>query len=212
MQLSGIQHFVFCRRQWALITIEQEWRDNALTAEGNILHDQVDDPYYTESRNGVITARAVPVASYKLGLTGICDVVLFFPSDSGNHLPNRNGLFQPTPIEYKRGRPKDDDCDRAQLCAQAICLEEMLCVEIKKGFIFYGQTRRRTPVMFDKELRQLVADISREMHGYFSRGYTPRVKISKACKSCSLKDICLPELQSKSIPASAYIQQEIESM
>ena len=210
LPLSGIQHFLFCRRQWALIHVERQWQENALTAEGRIMHKRADDPFFTETRNGVITARAVPVASYRLGLVGVCDVVEFTESSEGVNLPGRAGRYVPAPVEYKRGKEKRDHSDEAQLCAQAICLEEMLAVTIPQGFLYYGETRHRVAVDLTAELRTLVRDVVDEMHSYFSRGYTPRVKPSKACRSCSLADICLPELQDKVIAASKYIKQQLE--
>ena len=212
LPLSALQHLLFCERQWALIHIEQQWKENALTAEGRIMHQRADDPFFTETRNGVITARSVPVASYRLGLSGICDVVEFTASPEGVKLPGRDGLYLAAPVEYKRGREKRDPCDEAQLCAQAICLEEMLAVTIPRGYLYYGETRHRVAVDLTAELRGLVRDMSEEMHTYFSRGYTPRVKTSKACRSCSLADICLPVLQEKVMPASKYIKQQVESL
>ena len=211
LPLSGIQHFLFCRRQWALIHIEQQWKENALTAEGRIMHKRVDDPFFTETRKGIITARSVPVASYKLGLSGVCDVVEFTASPDGVKLPNREGLYLPAPIEYKRGKEKHDHSDETQLCAQAMCLEEMLSTNLPRGFLFYGETRHRVEIPFTAELRALVKDMSDEMHNYFSRGHTPKVKTSKACRSCSLADICLPVLQEKVIAASKYIRLQIEN-
>lgn len=222
LPLSGIQHFLFCRRQWALIHVEMQWKENALTAEGRIMHKRVDDPFFTETRNGVVTARSVPIASYRLGLSGVCDVVeftLLHPSPKigrgdggeGVKLPNRDGLYLAAPVEYKRGKPKRDPVDEAQLCAQAMCLEEMLSVTIPRGFLYYGETRHREEVELTTVLRTLVQEMSAEMHNYFSRGYTPKVKTSKACRSCSLADICLPKLQEKSMPASKYIKQAIEA-
>ncbi|GJQ53032.1 MAG: CRISPR-associated protein Cas4 [Anaerolineaceae bacterium] len=229
LPLSGIQHFLFCRRQWALIHIEQQWKENALTAEGRIMHQRVDDPFFTETRNGVVTARSVPVASYRLGLSGVCDVVEFTPSpvppsaetpspagrgqgegERGVKLPNREGLYLPVPVEYKRGKPKREPVDEAQLCAQALCLEEMLSTDIPRGYLFYGETRHREEIEFTSELRTLVRDMSAEMHNYFSRGYTPKVKMHKGCRSCSLADICLPVLNEKVVPASRYIKQNVE--
>ncbi|MCC7130144.1 MAG: CRISPR-associated protein Cas4 [Anaerolineae bacterium] len=212
LPLSGIQHFLFCRRQWALIHIEQQWKDNALTAEGRIMHNRADDPFFTETRNGVITTRSVPVVSYRLGLSGICDVVEFVTSPDGVKLPNRKGLYLPIPVEYKRGKPKRDPVDEAQVCAQAICLEEMLSTDIPRGYLFYGQTRHREEVELTSQLRTLVQEMSAEMHNYFRKGYTPRVKTSKACRSCSLVDICLPVLNEKAIAASKYIEQQIENI
>jgi CRISPR-associated exonuclease Cas4 len=212
LPLSGIQHFVFCRRQWALIHVERQWQENVLTVEGKLLHKRADDPFFSETRKGIITARSVPIASYRLGLAGVCDVVEFTESPEGVQLPGREGLFSPAPVEYKRGHEKRDPCDEAQLCAQAICLEEMLSVAIPAGYLYYGETRHRVEVELTAELRELVRDMSEEMHAYFQRGYTPRVKTSKACRSCSLADICLPVLQEKVIPASKYIRQQIEGL
>lgn len=218
LPLSGIQHFLFCRRQWALIHIEQQWKENALTAEGRIMHKRADDPFFTETRNGVVTARSVPVASYRLGLSGVCDVVEFVPSPpaplpqgEGCKLPNREGLYLPTPVEYKRGKEKRDHSDEAQLCAQAMCLEEMLSTNIPHGYLYYGKTRHRVEIEFTAELRRLVEDMAAEMHNYFSRGYTPRVKPFKGCRSCSLADVCLPVLQEKVMAASKYIKQQVEN-
>lgn len=211
LPLSGMQHFIFCRRQWALIHIEQQWKENVLTVEGKIMHTRVDDPFFNETRNGVIISRSVPVASYRLGLSGICDLVEFTPSKEGVKLAGRAGLYQPAPVEYKRGKEKHDHCDEAQLCAQAICLEEMLCTTIASGFLFYGQTRQRIEVSFSPQLRRQVEDSAAEMHHYISRGHTPKVKPSKACRSCSLLDICLPVLQEEVMPASKYIRQKLES-
>ena len=209
--LSGLQHFQFCRRQWALIHIENQWSENILTVEGKILHKRVDDPFLSETREGVIIARSMPIASRHLGLVGACDIVEFIPSQDGITLHGRKGSFNPVPIEYKRGSPKHDDCDNVQLCAQAICLEEMLSVKIPKGYFYYGENRRRHEVTFNDELRLKVESITKEMHKYFSSGYTPKVKTSKVCKSCSLSDICLPVLQEKTQSAKKYIELQIDS-
>jgi len=221
LPLSGLQHFLFCRRQWALIHVEQQWQENVLTTEGKLLHKRVDNPFFTETRQGVITARAVPVASYRLGLSGKCDVIEFTPSPrpspqtgegcEGVKLPGREGLYLPAPVEYKRGHEKRDPVDEVQLCAQALCLEEMLAVNIPQGWLYYGETRRRVAVELTGELRDLVRQMSAEMHAYFSRGYTPRVKTSKACKSCSLAEICLPVLQENVVAASKYIQMQVKN-
>jgi CRISPR-associated exonuclease Cas4 len=211
LPLSGIQHFLFCRRQWALIYVERQWRDNVLTVEGKYLHSRADDPFFSEVREGVIIARAVPIASHQLGLSGICDVVEFVPSTDGVSLPGRIGRYSPVPIEYKHGKEKTNKCDQAQLCAQAMCLEEMLSVSIPAAYLFYAQTRRRVAVELTIDLRNIVSRASQEMHQYFARGDTPQVKPSRACKSCSLQDICLPSLQRRSMSASKYIQLQISS-
>ena len=210
LALSGIQHFIFCRRQWALIHIERQWQENALTAQGRIMHRRADDPFFTEKRGDVIIGRSVPVSSPSLGLSGVCDVVEFTLSSDGVTLPGREGLYQPAPVEYKRGKEKHNRSDEAQLCAQAICLEEMLAVSIPVGYLFYGRTRRRVAIELSADLRDTVRRAASEMHEYYRRGYTPRVKPSLACRSCSLADICLPKLQSKVPLASKYIRQQIE--
>lgn len=210
LPLSGIQHFCFCRRQWALIHVERQWQENVLTVEGKLMHNRADDPFFSEVRSGVIIARSMPVASYRLGLYGICDVVEFAPSQEGVNLPGREGAFQPSPVEYKHGKEKQDKSDEAHLCAQALCLEEMISVDIPVGYLYYGQTRHRVEVELTGELRDFVFRISKEMHSYFNRGHTPKAKLTKACKSCSLKEICLPELDGKVMPASKYIRMHID--
>jgi CRISPR-associated exonuclease Cas4 len=194
-----------------LIHVEQQWKENALTAQGRIMHKRTDQPFLVETRPGKIVSRALPVVSYSLGFTGICDVVEFIHSSDGIRLPGREGLYLPIPVEYKRGKEKKDQSDSAQLCAQAICLEEMLAVQISKGYLFYGQTKHRLEIEFNEELRNLVWNTAQEMHAYFERGYTPHVKKSKACESCSLADLCLPNLSEKTIAASTYIQKQIEN-
>lgn len=210
LPLSGIQHFTFCRRQWALIYIENQWQDNVLTVEGKILHKRVDNPLFSEVREGVIITRAMPVASYRLGLYGVCDVVEFHPAPQGIILPGRSGTYRPVAVEYKRGKEKKNPADEVQLCAQTICLEEMLSTHIPHGYLYYGQIRHRIEIEMTGDLRSLVTKMVEEMHTYFDRGYTPRVKPSKACRSCSLADICLPILQGEPMPASQYIQSQID--
>lgn len=210
LALSGIQHFCFCRRQWALIHIERQWQENVLTVEGKLLHNRADNPFFSEVRKGIIIARSMPVSSYRLGLNGVCDVVEFTLSDDGVNLPGREGKYLPAPVEYKHGSEKYDHSDEAQLCAQAICLEEMLSIQIPTGYLYYGETRHRVEIALTTDLREFVFKMSAEMHQYFQRGYTPQVKPSKACNSCSLADLCLPELQGKVISAKKYIQMQID--
>lgn len=207
LPLSGLQHFLFCRRQWALIHIERQWQDNYFTVDGNILHGRVDDPFFTESRSGVILSRSVPIRSDSLGLSGVCDLVEFTASESGVILPGRSGFYQPNVVEYKRGKPKEGDFDEAQVCAQSICLEEMLSTSITYGWIYYGLTRRRVKVDLTAELRETVVQAASEMNQYFTRRYTPKVRKHKGCRSCSLADICLPELMSPAADSESYINQ-----
>lgn len=208
LQLSGLQHFAFCRRQWALIHIEQQWQDNLRTVEGNILHERAHDETLRERSRDKITMRSLRVSSAALGISGACDVVEFVRSRSGARLTGEDGLWQPYPVEYKRGSSKISDADRLQLCAQAMCLEEMLGCAVPDGALFYGETRRRERVALDEELRQQVRGMLAEMHAYYRRGYTPKVKTGKHCNACSLKELCLPVL-CRTSSARAYIQNRI---
>lgn len=195
--LSGLQHFAFCRRQWALIHIEQQWSENLLTVSGEIMHERCHDERLTEKRRGMLTVRGMRIASSELGISGACDVVEFHSDKNGIELFGREGLWQPFPVEYKRGKPKEHNADELQLCAQAMCLEEMLLCDIPCGALYYGQTARRQNVAFTDELRSTVRSMLNEMHQYFSKGYTPKVKPNKSCRSCSLKELCLPKLYKK---------------
>lgn len=195
--LSGLQHFSFCRRQWALIYLEQLWNDNLRTVEGNLLHEKAHNAGAAEKRGDLLILRDLRIFSATLGISGACDVVEFRADPAGVTLAGRAGLWQPYPVEYKRGHSKETDADRLQLCGQGMCLEEMLCCEIPAGALFYGETRRREEVPFTPELRQTVRSMLEEMHGYAKRGYTPKVKPSKSCNACSLKELCLPALMRK---------------
>lgn len=208
LQLSGIQHFAFCRRQWALIHIEMQWKENLRTVEGQILHENAHNPEMNEKRGNVIVVRAMPVHSRKMGVSGECDVVEFHKSDKGAHINGREGVYMPVPVEYKRGEPKSDNIDILQLAAQALCLEEMFCTDINYGYIYYGETRHRLKVDFDDEIINEVVRLFEEMHLYYRRGYTPKVKISKKCNACSLKDLCVPVLN-KNKSVAEYIDKFI---
>lgn len=192
--LSGIQHFAFCKRQWALIHIEQEWSENVLTVEGNNLHEKADNPFTREKRGDTLYVRALPIHSRQLGISGVCDTVEFLRDDDGVPLNQEEGLYRAKPIEYKRGKPKKHDADILQLVAQVICLEEMLGTTINEGALFYNEVRRRETVMITHDMRQRIQGIIKEMHHYYSKRHTPRVKTGKHCMSCSLRNICLPEL------------------
>lgn len=194
LQLSGLQHFRFCRRQWALIHVENQWSENYFTVDGSLMHQTAHDGSRRESRGDLLIVRAMPVQSASLGVSGQCDVVEFHRDDSGISLQGRQGLWRPYPVEYKRGKPKEHSADELQLCAQALCLEEMLCCSIPEGALFYGEPRRRSPVRFTEELRREVRDCLEEMHRLHTRGYTPKVKPHKGCRACSLREECLPAL------------------
>ena len=194
IMLSGIQHFAYCRRQWALIHIEQQWAENERTVAGNLMHKRAHDAQQTESRGDLLIMRGLHIRSYEMNVTGICDVVEFHRDSNGIELSGRDGKWSVYPVEYKRGEPKLHDADELQLCAQAMCLEEMLLCSIKEGSLYYGETRRRERVVFAPELRQRVQAMFREMHQYIARGHTPSARPDKGCNACSLRELCLPGL------------------
>ena len=209
LMISGIQHFKFCRRQWALIHIEQQWEENVHTVMGELMHKRVHDPYITEKRKEVLVVRALPISSRALGISGECDVVEFHKCEDGIKLHGHRGLYSIYPIEYKKGKPKLTQEDKLQLAAQAMCLEEMFSAEILEGAIFYGETRRRENVEIEETLRDEVRKMFQEMHQYYERKYTPKVKYSKSCNACSLKEICLPKL-GKNISVKEYMDQMLK--
>lgn len=208
LMLSGIQHFDFCKRQWALIHIEQQWEENVRTIEGQYLHRNVDQPFFKEKRGDKYTVRALKVVSHTLKITGVCDVVEFVANELGVFIPKLNGKFQVYPVEYKRGKPKQSEVDILQLTAQAMCLEEMLMCKIDKGYIFYDEIKRRQEINLSDELRRQVKETVKEMQTLFMKKHTPKVKTGNWCKSCSMKNICLPELLTKE-SASAYMARRL---
>jgi CRISPR-associated exonuclease Cas4 len=198
--ISALQHLQFCERQCALIHIEGLWAENRLTAEGRNLHERADSGE-SESRGPIRTARSLPLRSLRLGLTGRADVVEFHYDDS---LPT-----SAIPVEYKRGKAKLGDSDRVQLCAQALCLEEMLGIHVPTGALFYATPRRRTDVAFDAELRGITEDTVVRLHKLLDVGVTPRVPRQPKCDGCSLFDLCMPEVTDAGISASAWSERAI---
>lgn len=207
LPLSGLQHMSFCERRWALVHIECVWEDNRFTAEGNVLHEKAHSGE-VESRPGVLIRRAMPLHSFRLGLSGQADVVEFQalgPGDSGVALPGRRGLWRPYPIEYKRSKDKfGSQAYRIQLCAQGMCMEEMLSVEVPQGAVFDGSAKRRQTVPFDRSLREAVELLARRMHALFRSGETPAPVLKKGCHACSLKERCFPEALEARRPVSDY--------
>ena len=210
LQLSGIQHFAFCKRQWGLIHIEQQWNENILTFYGREMHERVDNPTVVEKRGNLLTSRSVPIISQTLRLYGIADVIEFIQDDNGEvELANYPGLWRAYPVEYKLGKPKPTNIDKVQLCAQAICLEEMFNTTINLAYIYYGRPRRRYEVALDSALREDTYALAFAMHEQYRTGITPAAEISKACKSCSLAELCIPELY-EAPPVSQYLRRFID--
>ncbi len=200
--LSALQHHLFCSRQCALIHVEQAWSENALTAEGRLLHERTSEPGH-EVRRGVRVATAMPLVSRRLGVSGIADLVELHPIDGGG--------WQPLPVEYKRGKPKSYRADEVQLCAQGIALEEMFGLPVPEGVLFYGETRRRTDIAFDSGLRQLTADVAAEARAMIASGTTPPAIYDRAkCRACSLAELCRPKAFEKSRPVAIWLGRQID--
>jgi CRISPR-associated exonuclease Cas4 len=219
LPISALQHLLFCLRQCALIHIEQVWAENRLTVEGQHMHRKAHDEGGA-SRHDVRTARGLNLRSLRLGLIGKADVVEFHPLDDaarGQVTSRRSwrqaldvGHWSVVPVEYKRGRPKQDDSDRVQLCAQALCLEEMLSVTIDAGALFYGQRRRRTEVRFDADLRTLTASTAAQLHELIASRCTPRARREPKCDQCSLLPLCLPDAMKSTEGMIARVERAFE--
>lgn len=194
---------LFCERQCALIHLEGLWAENRWTVEGRHLHEKAHDGP-AETRSGVRITRGLALRSYRLGLIGKADVVEFHQSEAP-------GAPRPFPVEYKRGRPKKHDADRVQLCAQALCLEEMLGVPVPAGGLFYGRTRRRMEVAFDRRLRELTEETAGRLHTLILSGRTPLAVREPKCDNCSLLHLCLPEALGPRHSAARYLARALSA-
>ena len=191
LMISALQHILFCQRQCALIHVEQIWNENIFTVKGEIMHEKAHNGE-VEYRDGMKIERGIPLRSLELGLIGKADVVEFHKQSDGSLLP--------FPVEYKLGKPKENRCDEVQLCAQAICLEEMMNVKISSGALFYGKTKKRLDVLFDNELRKITIEAARKLHTIVDNGITPLpVYNKKKCDACSLKEFCIPKIPVKNV-------------
>lgn len=222
--ISALQHYIFCPRQCALIHVEGLWAENRLTVEGNILHKKAHGEKAgprgggrAESRPGIRIVRGLALCCDSLGLTGKADVVEFHAAPDADQPATEAGAFgpraarplgRPFPVEYKRGKPKRHDADLVQLCAQALCLEEMLGLGprgVPAGAIFYGQSRKRLDVTFDDTLRRRTLDVVVRCRTMIESGVTPRADREKKCDRCSLLNLCLPSATEPTKSASRYI-------
>lgn len=209
LMLSGIQHFYFCKRQWCLIHIEQQWEENRWTMEGQIFHEKSDNPYIKEKRKDHFISRAMPVSSAVLGLNGILDVVEFEKDVNGIEIAGKRGKWSPSIVEFKKGAPKKDLRDIVQLVAEVICLEEKLQIDIPVSYLFYGKTNRKQEVIMSDELRKMVIEMSRQMHDLYSTAKTTPAETYKNCKECSLVNICMPRITKKRVNVENYIHQKM---
>ena len=193
LSISALQHLMFCERRCALIHLENVWQENIFTVEGRNIHDKVHEAN-SESRSDLRIVRSLRLASYRLGLAGMADVVEFHKNDKGITLDDAKGYWRVFPVEYKRGKLKHDTSFEVQLCAQTICLEEMLNCSIEAGAIYYGKSRRRKDVQFTPMLRAMTEEAAQKLHQLFDNKITPKAKFEKKCKSCSLYEICMPKV------------------
>lgn len=198
IQISALQHYIFCPRQCALIHVEQVWRENLFTVRGNILHEKVDRDTY-EMRGSVKTVRGLRIHSYRLGLVGRCDVVEFHHAGDGT-------VAQVLPVEFKAGKPKQDLSDRVQLCAQVLCLEEMLNRHISRAAFFYGRIRRREYVNINEPLRRHTQEIIQAVRTLIQEMKVPPATYASKCRNCSIRDICQPKAMN-SLKLQRYIKQ-----
>ena len=206
LPVSALSDITFCERRAALHFIEQIWEDNLFTAEGTILHERVDEGSNTEARGNIRIAYGIRLRSLILGLIGKADVVEFHKTETdGIKLEGVSGFWVPFPVEYKRGHLRHEHSFDVQLCAYALCLEEMLKVKVPEGALFYGKTKRRLGVYFDEALRQKTEDTARRLHELIESGITPKAEYSSKCKKCSLVEMCLPKVSSKARSVSDYL-------
>ncbi len=211
LPISGLQHLAFCERRWALVQIESIWADNRFTAEGNALHERAHSGEI-ESRPGALIRRTLLLHSLRLGLTGQADIVEFQPSAAGIRLAGHRGLWTAFPIEYKRSRDKAaSKAFHVQLCAQALCLEEMLGGSVLTGAIYDGTARRRQSVEFTPELRARTEALAARMHLLFGLRSTPPPVFTKACKSCSLVEDCHPQALSRQSSVAEYLKSALNT-
>lgn len=211
LKISGIQHYSFCRRQWALIHIEQQWVENSRTVEGKYMHSRVDNPLEREKRGDIITLRSVGLSSKEFGFYGVADIVEYRKVGAGGVvLAGYPGVWMPYPVEYKRGEPKEESMDEVQLCIQALCLEEAHGICIEEGALFYGEIKRRVKVAFDERLREETVRLANEMHRLFLKGETPPPEYGKHCRACSLVDICLPKELGTTPSVLKYLKKGLE--
>ena len=197
LPISALVHLLFCERRCALVHIEQMWAENSFTVEGRQLHEKAHRGK-TDSRGDIRITRSLWLKSHRLGLIGQADIVEFSTDGSVR------------PVEYKRGKPKQDNSDRVQLCAQAMCLEEMLSTSIESGALFYGTRKRRTEVIFDTALRQETTQMTERLHDLIARRQTPPAKREKKCEKCSLLYLCMPDSMRLDKGASAWNARQYE--
>ena len=209
-QLNTIQHFVYCKRQWGLMELEDSWAENVDTRIGHYLHEKVDDINFTEKRGDKVIVRAMPIISHTLKFIGVADVVEFIKDDNGISIHNYQGLYKPYVVEYKKGKPKKDNPDISQLVAQVICIEEMFNTQVLESAIYYKQINKRMRILITEELKNDIKGIAQEMGKIYESKVTPKAKIGKNCERCSLVNHCLPRLTHHKRSVVNYVNNRID--
>ena len=214
LPLSAVSEYVHCPRRCGLKLLEQAWGNNVFTAEGDVLHEKAHGGA-NESRGDLKILRSLRLRSFRLGITGVADVIELHrcePSENGGSIPGLDGHWKPFPVEYKRGASKNIRCYEVQLCAQALCFEEMLSVQISEGALFLGVKQHRTPVVFDMALRAETESACQAIQTLFASGFTPHAEYNKRCSFCSLVDQCLPKSAGAGKSARAYLLRNIDEL
>jgi len=212
ISISALPHLIYCERRCALVHIEQAWEENRFTAEGRLMHERVHEQE-NETRGDIRCVRGLRLRSLELGIAGIADLVEFHrcvEGEAGIVLASVKGTWRVFPVEYKRGKPKKDHCDEVQLCAQAMCLEEMLATKITTGALYYGAQHKRYDVEFDISLRDETTSAAHGLHVLVESGITPPAKYEKKCDNCSMEELCCPHLSGKNESVHEYVKRMTE--
>lgn len=205
LPISSLKQFIYCKRRFALMYLNCDWGENYKIAEGDLLHKRVDDPYFNEKRGDVHISRSVPIFSDRLNLNGVADIVEFIKKEKGIELPHKKDRWQINLVEYKNGKPEKSQADNFQLCAQALCLEEMFHTTIESGDIFYGKIRRRVKVELTDHLKEQVSTQVGNMKTLLKNQKIPVRDEAQNCSLCSLLDVCIPSAFGKQKKVQEHI-------
>ncbi len=209
IQLRELQHFAYCRRQWALIFLDNKWESNEQTVYGDIIHNKkAHTQLHSEKRGSIIRSYDLQVVSHEYKLFGICDCVEFHKRSNGARIFGYDGYYEVLPVEYKSGR--EQDVDLYQAADQALCLEEMLSTPVISFALYYKKDNKRVEYTITDELKEKIAAYSKEMIDYKKRKIIPHVRRKSHCRSCSLNNLCIPKIQNKS--ANEYLESKINSL
>lgn len=194
LSLSSLKQYIYCKRRFALMYVECEWGSNYKIVEGDLFHERVDNPLFSEKRGDLHISRSVPIYSDVMNLYGVADIIEFIKDDSGIKIHGKRERWRINPVEYKNGKPEKSNADNFQLCAQALCLEEMFNTNIEHGDIYYGKIKRRVTVDFTNELRSDVKEQVKNMKELLEQQLLPPKPKNQNCSLCSLENVCIPTI------------------